>query len=476
MVVSAKGTGPRRGRWEGTKGHGELLKEAGVGDDTGGMALRPFARHQKRKADEETTPNAADEFAQFFSNDPRPDGPPDPGSAGPPAEVAAPAVTMEEQSAAGWYPDTKDPGLMRYWDGFHLTGQTMRVGPPPVVAEPSEGPPVEAEAPVPSPATPATAVIPTNPSGPPARYATDLLAPDVPQAPLLGSRLLTDAAADKPAVIPPLASAPTFQPVVDAPAADEAVTDVDEEDAPEVTPVASAPIAAAPPAAPPPPVAQAAVAVVRPAGGRDEDVQVIPTADEPAAQAPITPEPPTVTSTDHTDNWVERTEKAVTKAQATGTPEDWKEAATAAAVVSEMTQTMKTAADIRQSAQKLEQAAEEAQRRADEAQEAAVEAQRAVQESARAAREAADAAQAATRKADEAKQKAERATEATPRVAERAKDAAQAAAGAKRRAQLVDEIVARAHQADTPEAWGEARRSAEQAADSATREGRTPGV
>jgi hypothetical protein len=63
---------------------------------------------------------------------------------------------------------------------------------------------------------------------------------------------------------------------------------------------------------------------------------------------------------------------------------------------------------------------------------------------------------------------------ATPRVTERAKDAAQAAAGAKRRAQLVEEIVARARQADTPEAWSEARRSTERAMESREREGRTP--
>jgi Protein of unknown function (DUF2510) len=462
------------------------------------MALRPFARHQKRKADDETTPSAADEFAQFFSNDPRPDDPSDTGAAAPAPEVVAPAVTMEEQSAAGWYPDTKDPGLMRYWDGFHLTGQTMRVGPPPpVAAEPAE--PVEAaeaavEAPTPPPVVPATAVIPTNPSGPPARFATDLLAPDVPQAPLLGSRLLTDTAADKVAAAEPPQPAPAFQPMVSKTAADEPVTAV-EEDAPEVTPVAVAPIAAAPApvaavAAPPvapavapavsPPVAPAAAPAAVESDSDEEatedTTEDTPTASESAAQAHPTPEPPTVKTPDQTHNWAERTEQAVTKAQASGTPEAWQEAAQAAAVVSEMAQTMQTAADIRQSAEQLERAAEEAQHRADEAQEAAAEAQRTVQETGRAAREAADAAEAATRKAEEAKGKAEQAAEATPRVAERAKDAAQASAAAKRRAQLVEEIVARAHQADTPEAWSEARRSAERATDAAGREGRTPGA
>ena len=94
------------------------------------MALRPFGRNQKKKAEEDTSPNATDEFAQFFSNDPRTDEPSTQKTAGSwTSDPPSPTVTMEEQSAAGWYPDTKDPGLMRYWDGFHLTGQTMRVGP-----------------------------------------------------------------------------------------------------------------------------------------------------------------------------------------------------------------------------------------------------------------------------------------------------------------------------------------------------------
>ena len=63
--------GRGRGRWEVTKGYGGLLKKAERGDDRTAMPLRPFGRNQKKKADEDTSPNATDEFAQFFSSDPR---------------------------------------------------------------------------------------------------------------------------------------------------------------------------------------------------------------------------------------------------------------------------------------------------------------------------------------------------------------------------------------------------------------------
>jgi chromosome segregation ATPase len=204
-------------------------------------------------------------------------------------------------------------------------------------------------------------------------------------------------------------------------------------------------------------------------GGSGPEATADPVKATSAPEPVETSGPSAQTVTDQTNGWAERTERAVTKAQATGTPEAWEEAAKAAAVVSEMAQTMQTAADIRQSAEQMERAAEEAQRRAVEAQEAAEEAQRAVQETAKAAHEAEQAAEVAARKAAEAKQKAEQVAEATPRMAERAKEASQAAAGAKRRAQLVEEIVARAHQADTPVAWSEARRSAERAAGSEAR-------
>ncbi len=379
------------------------------------MALRPFAKHQKRKADDDTTPSAADEFAQFFSNDPRPDEPLMDEGQPPPVEQPAPAVTMTEASAAGWYPDSDDPGLMRYWDGFHLTGQTMRVDPP-------------------RPATPEagqarTAVAPGEPSVAQASSAADLLALHQPKPPLLGSQLLSSTTDD--AVPPPPASAPV------EPEPSEAQVDVPVATEQGDEPPANADNPTVAPAPAPAPVAPSMTRLTSP---------VAPAAPKPAG-----------------DSWAVRTEQAVVKAQAVGTPEAWQEAARAAAVVSEMALTMQVAADVRQSAGQLEEAAEEAKRKAEEAGERAAQAQTAVQETARAARQAADAAAAASRAATEAKQKAEQATEAMPRIAAQSNEAAQAAAAAKRKAQLLDEIVTKAHRTDTSEAWSEAHRSAEQA-------------
>ncbi len=102
------------------------------------MALRPFARHPKsggeEEEEEETTPEATNEVDQFFSNDRRrradhpADGPPPAESTDAPAVTAdEPAEVIGELGSSGWYPDANDPGLMRYWDGFHLTGQVVHV-------------------------------------------------------------------------------------------------------------------------------------------------------------------------------------------------------------------------------------------------------------------------------------------------------------------------------------------------------------
>jgi hypothetical protein len=93
------------------------------------MALRPFARQPKSDDDEETTPEPPG-VDQFFSNDlrQRDDASPDPDYQ--PAEVTVaqgPGVAVPEHGDPGWYPDADDPGLMRYWDGFHLTGQILHV-------------------------------------------------------------------------------------------------------------------------------------------------------------------------------------------------------------------------------------------------------------------------------------------------------------------------------------------------------------
>ena len=59
------------------------------------------------------------------------------GAADPATEVATPV-----QGDPGWYPDAAEPGLMRYWDGFHMTGQTVRLNPPPPAPTPQADSPL----------------------------------------------------------------------------------------------------------------------------------------------------------------------------------------------------------------------------------------------------------------------------------------------------------------------------------------------
>ena len=448
------------------------------------MALRPFGRNQKKKADEDTSPSATDEFAQFFSNDPRSDE----QSAHNPTvtrapDLPSPTVTMEEQSAAGWYPDTKDPGLMRYWDGFHLTGQTMRVGPErPATPEPvDEGP--AGDAPEPSQGPPPAASSPTPAVS--ARSATDLLAPDVPQVPLPGggSMPAMPGSGDVPSRQDQAAGAngaDSTAPSDDEPAKHDPESGVGTSPAaPAPAPPAPAPPAPAPtpaPAASAPAPAPAAPAPAPAASAPAPAPAASAPAPAPAASAPVETGTGNDNGTDEISHWAERTEKAVTRAEATGTPEAWHEAAEAAAVVSEMAQTMQAAADIQKSAEELDRTAREAQRNADDAQKAVTEAQRTVERTARSAREAAEAADVAARAASDAEEKAERAVAATPELARQAQQAAEAAAGAKRRAQRVEEIVAKARRTDTAEAWTEARRSAEQSLQSEPRGAFPPGT
>jgi hypothetical protein len=157
-------------------------------------------------------------------------------------------------------------------------------------------------------------------------------------------------------------------------------------------------------------------------------------------------------------SWAEQTERAVTKAQALGTPEAWQEAARVAAVVAEVAQTMQAAADATQLAGQTAKEAEDAAERAQAAARKVSDARRSAERTAKAAQEAAEAAKAAERAAAEAKQTAEQSAQEAPKLAEAARLAAQAAAGAGRKAQGLEEIVAKATTANTPESWSEALR------------------
>jgi len=97
-----------------------------VGPKIWTMAPRLFPRNPKKPPDATMQPDA-DADSQLFSKDlafghvvagePAPDQTTAP---------AIPALQSQDRQQPGWYRDTDDPGLMRYWDGFHFTGQAKR--------------------------------------------------------------------------------------------------------------------------------------------------------------------------------------------------------------------------------------------------------------------------------------------------------------------------------------------------------------
>jgi hypothetical protein len=164
------------------------------------------------------------------------------------------------------------------------------------------------------------------------------------------------------------------------------------------------------------------------------------------------------TARDADDNgWAKKAAEAVARARTADTPEAWGEAAQAAGVVTGMAQTMQMAADARLTAHRRTQVAERANDEAREAAQAATDARRTAEQRVREAQKAAGAAKEAARVADHAKQTAEQQARATPETARAAQMAGRAAVAAKRTAQEVEQIVAQARSANTPEAWSEAR-------------------
>ena len=92
------------------------------------MALRPVSDPPQQDSVGETDPSELDEVAKLISEESHP-GTPSGGPTYTMIERPRPGASAPEHTVAGWYPDDTDPTLMRYWDGHHLTGQTMRVDP-----------------------------------------------------------------------------------------------------------------------------------------------------------------------------------------------------------------------------------------------------------------------------------------------------------------------------------------------------------
>ncbi len=423
----------------------ESLKDAGAGDDEWSMTLRPFSRQLKRKAEEGSAPDGLGQIDQFFSNDPRPDHPSS-DDARPDEEAVPqiPAVTMPDHSGAGWYPDATDPCVRRYWDGFHLTGQTMQVEP----TEPRGDEPAES--------APDTATVEFGGSSiNEASWFTDPQAAGRPQtAPFLGESPAGAGHNEEVVATPPHASG-QLTPGPGAPPA-VAVTSLNPDHGPPEPPVSNGETWTA----------------MRGDGGAtassEEDeasAESAPSIAEigdggnlraPLGKVDSREAPPSRAEADVTSSWAEKTEQAVARARAAGTPEAWQAAAQAAVVVSELARTMEAEVSALQTAEQTGKAAQEAEEAAKVAAQKAADAKQTEQRTVAAAHEAEEAAKVAAQAAADAKQTAEQTAQAAPQVAEVARVAAQVAADAKHKAEGLEAIVATARAADTPAAWSEA--------------------
>jgi len=130
--------------------------------------------------------------------------------------------------------------------------------------------------------------------------------------------------------------------------------------------------------------------------------------------------------------WVAEIEKAVVRARDVDTPAAWQIAARAAGVVSDIAQTMLAMTQAHQIVDQTARAAEVAGRQAHEAAQAA----------------------------EDARRTAEQTTRAAEVAGRQAQEAAQAAAKARESVDELDQMVARARETNTPNAWSEALRIA----------------
>jgi hypothetical protein len=442
------------------------------------MALRPFTRNPKKSEDdEETAPTDLSNVREFFSADARPADPPavDDG----PVRMSVPkpsTVSLPEDAEPGWYPDQADPGLVRYWDGFHLTGQSMRIEPP--VAHAGEA--AAMISPAPGASTVASAPATDSSDTTPAARSADVEAPSRPALIAFDESATTTEPTEKvenmtPPPPPPTPirsgpapaapGAPTSTPAPDRPStersadprqawtamrdigreADEADEADEAADAAEVAEVEE----------PHGVTATGELVTAAPAGGDDDDELTPAPTGSPSGD-------PGTRAGDVAD-WAQETERAVAMAQATGTPDAWQEAARAATVVSEIAQTMRAMAEATRVADERTRAAHEAVEEAKAAEEEAADAKLTAEQSSAAALKAEEAAKVAERSAAEAKataaeaeQIAERTAQATPTFAAAARAAIEASDDAEKKAKGLEGIVGKARTVNTPQAWSEA--------------------
>ena len=320
------------------------------------------------------------------------------------------AGSPPDDAPAGWYPDMADSGLMRYWDGYHLTGQTIPV-------EPLDGVPGV-----------------RSPGGQGVGVDSSPGAIDRPGV----ARLAVAPAAAVPANVP-ARKLPGM--VNDTWTALRGVGEMDAEAdhrEPDPLPMVAPKVGASA-------AVKANVFAVVPAGSSD-------------AKAPTDPVEP-----DLPGAWARKTERAVAQAVEAGTPDAWQEAAATAAVVEHLAQTMVVAATATRTTEEARVSAEHAEREAKAAARKATEAEENAKQATRAAERAEAASKAAADASARARDTAEQAAEAAPRIAETARAAAHVAQAALRKSSGIDEIVAKALATDTPAAWSEAHELAARA-------------
>jgi hypothetical protein len=362
----------------------------------------------------------------------------------------------EDAAPAGWYPDMTDSGLMRYWDGFHFTGQTTPVEP--LDDEPAGMPKMSKPGDPASAAGPASSVATPGPGRPQVALLADEFQPreadtadaspvrpvgwnsqghtDPNGTPLNAVQALEAALTDTPVPAPASRAHDTWTSLR------EVGEVTDKTDPTEVDLAASGP----------------AIEPVEASKDAESDVDDDTTAPASSTAAAPPTRDPDPTQLEQSATWARKLERAVATAQQESTPEAWREVAETAAVVEELAQTMVVAAAAAQASEETSAAAAQAGREAEAATRKAAEADQRAKRAAGVAEQAEAASKAAAKAAAEATRSAEQTAQVAPRMAETAKTAALAAEHALDKSRGIEAIVAKAQQADTAEAWSEAHR------------------